>query len=316
MKMIASANVAHNAVQTPMGVGFSPRLPLTFYWYADGVAITSASEEYQAALHSRVLKFGEKTPEQVVSELAPYVAHENAAWLRQEALSLLRCKAVLEHLGLADSDGQVTLTLEGPGGKSFPLKVKPGPMNAPPSRGQQGFYWHKYMEESATLYIQYNVCRSDPKLPFNEFTAKVLADADAHQVRRVIIDLRGNSGGNSEVINPLRNGLLARKRKLGRFYVLIGASTFSSGLLNAEQLHTQLHATLVGEPTGERPGSYGEVKVVTLPNTQLKVRYTVKYFGSKNDTREALTPDVLVPLKLTDVLAGRDAALEAAIAGR
>jgi hypothetical protein len=242
MKMIAGANVAHNAVRTPMNMGFAPRLPLTFYWYADGVAVAGASEEYTAAVHSRVLKIGEKTPEQVVSELAPYVSHENQAWLRPQALSLLRCKAVLEHLGLAGSDGRVALTLQKPDGTSFPLEVRPVLLNGTPRKTQERYHWYKYLGDSLTLYVRYNICRSDPDLPFSEFAAKVLADADAHRVKRVVIDLRGNSGGNSVVINPLKNGLHARKGKLGRFYVLIGPSTFSSGLLNAEQLRNELHA--------------------------------------------------------------------------
>jgi hypothetical protein len=85
MKIVASANVAHNVVQTPLAFGFFPRLPLTFAWYSDGLAITGASEEYAAAIGTRVVKLGSKAPEQLTAELAPYIPHENDIWLREGA---------------------------------------------------------------------------------------------------------------------------------------------------------------------------------------------------------------------------------------
>jgi len=147
-----------------------------------------------------------------------------------------------------------------------------------------------------------------------DFAAKVLADADAHPVKRVIVDLRGNSGGSSRIMWPLRNGLWERRHKLGKIYVLIGPQTFSSGLLNAQELHGTFHAPVIGEPSGEKVDSYGEVRTVTLANSKLKVQYTIKYFGSKGKSRGPLTPDILVPRTLSDSLSGRDAALEAALA--
>lgn len=79
-------------------------------------------------------------------------------------------------------------------------------------------------------------------------------------------------------------------------------------------MRSSLHATLAGEPTGGKPSSYGEVKCVTLPNSKLVVQYTTKWFRVQNDLEPAaLETDVPAPLKLTDVLHGRDPALEAAL---
>jgi hypothetical protein len=128
MKNVAGANVAHNLVQTPIGLGFFSRLPLAFLWYSDGLAVMAASSEYETALGSRVVRIGEKTPEQVLAELAPYIAHENDIWLRVNAPGLLRSRVVLEHAGLIDAEKdaekQVVLTLQKPNGAVFRLKVK------------------------------------------------------------------------------------------------------------------------------------------------------------------------------------------------
>ena len=220
------------------------------------------------------------------------------------------------------------MTLEKPDGAPFTLSVAPadprvktetvaeGLHVAPPLfLGHPGeYYWYQYLSDSQTLYIQYNACANDPKLRFSDFAKQALAEADAHPVKRVVIDLRGNGGGDSRVIGPLKSGLAARLQAIGHVYVLIGPLTFSSAVDNASELRHSLQATLVGEKAGETRG-YGEVKFLTLPNSKLVVQYTTK-FSEPGKESGALAPDVEAPRKLADSLAGRDPALEAAIAAR
>ncbi len=326
-RLMASAHVAHNLVQIRPRNGFFARLPLTFSWFADGLAVTGASPDYSAALGTRVLKIGTMTPEQLLSAVTPYISHENDVWLRVEASSFIRWAAVLSHFGMIDADRGVLLTLEKPGGAPFTLSVAPadprvktetvaeGLHVAPPlflSRPGE-YYWYQYLSDSQTLYIQYNACANDPKLSFSDFAKQALAEADAHPVKRVVIDLRHNGGGDSRVIGPLKSGLAARLQAIGHVYVLIGPLTFSSAVDNASELRHSLHATLVGEKAGETPDGYGEVKFLTLPNSKLVVQYTSK-FSEPGKESDALTPDVEALRKLADALAGRDPALEAAIA--
>jgi C-terminal processing protease CtpA/Prc len=142
-----------------------------------------------------------------------------------------------------------------------------------------------------------------------------LAEADAHVLKRVVIDLRQNGGGDSRVISPLKSGLASRRKSIGHVYVLIGPATFSSAVDNATVLRRDLSATLVGEPSGGKPGGYGEIKFLTLPNSKLVVQYTTKRFGPSGDAAPSmLQPDLPAPRTLADALTGRDPALAAAIA--
>jgi C-terminal processing protease CtpA/Prc len=143
-------------------------------------------------------------------------------------------------------------------------------------------------------------------------------DIDKHPIKRVVVDLRWNGGGDSRVISPLKKALAARPKLAGHVYVLIGPNTFSSALDNAMEWKRELRATLVGEPTGGKPGGYyGEVKKLTLPNSKLVVRYTSKYFGGPPDQdASSLTPDIAAPLTLGDLISGRDPALGAAITAK
>ncbi len=56
----------------------------------------------------------------------------------------------------------------------------------------------------------------------------------------------------------------------GKIFVVIGRRTFSSGLLNAHDLAARTRAILIGEPTGGKPNSYGEVESFTLPRSGLR----------------------------------------------
>jgi len=326
MRLVASANVAHNTVSAP-GEGFAARLPLGFTWYSDGLAVTSAAPEYANALGARVVKMGGETPEQLLPQLAPYIAHENEVRLRYTAASFLRIKAVLQHFELPGPDGRLALTLQKPGQEPFAITVAfAGPQTkqvgvsealhlpTPLFASHPGAsYWYQYLTDTQALYIQYNRCENDPRQPFAEFARQALAEADAHPIKRVVIDLRWNGGGNSRIVGPLKSGLAQRAKSVGRVYVLIGPRTFSSALDNALELHKDLHATLVGEATGGSPSGYGEAMQFVLPNSQLTVQYTTKFFGQKDAAPSSLQPQIPAPRTLADVLTGRDPALEAAL---
>jgi hypothetical protein len=329
MRLIASAHVAHNRVQIPVAMGFASRLPLTFHWFADGLAVTGATSEYSAALGARVLSFNDVKPEQFAADLAPYVSYENDSELHMDAADLMTARGMLQHFQMIGADGRVLLHLEKPGGEQVTLPARPtlgGPEKIGIAQGLHvpvplylshpgSYYWHEYLADSGSLYIQYNVCEHDPKERFGDFARKVLADADAHAVKRVVIDLRNNGGGNAHVIGPLKEGLASRLKSVGPIYVLIGPATFSSAVDNAIELRGTLSAKLIGEPSGGMPGGYGEVSTITLPNSKLVVRYTTKGSRAKGSEPNTLTPDIAAPLELADFLAGRDPALDAAIRG-
>jgi C-terminal processing protease CtpA/Prc len=284
---------------------------------------------YSAALGARVVDIGGVKTEQFLNDLAPYISHENETELREQAPHLMIARGVLEHFHMVSTDAQVSLHLEKQDGKplnlTVPLVIRnvekidvseglriPVPLYR--SHSQHEYYWHQYLPETQTLYIQYNTCEDDPKKRFSDFARAVFAVADAQTVKRVVIDLRNNGGGNERVILPLKDGLLERRKSVGRVYVLIGPGTFSSAVVNAQQLRSSLSVILVGENTGGMLGGYGEASTVTLPNSKLVVQFTTKRWDTTGP--KTLVPNILAPLTIADFLAGRDPALDAAIGAR
>ena len=324
-RLVASAHVGHTHVSVPaLGFGFRP-LPVSFHWFSDGLAILSTTPQYTAALGTHVLRIGSLTAEEALAAASPYIAYENQNWLRASSPGYLNKLGLLREIGAVDAENSVTLTLAKPGGEPFSLAVKPrepdqkdisafDELHMPVALARKhrvSYYWYEYLADSRALYIQYNRCASDPKQSMSDFARDLFAFADAYAVERAIVDLRFNGGGNSRVIIPLKSGLRSRRYPV---FVLIGDGTFSSAQDNAIEMRRELNATLVGEPTGEKPNGYGEVRMLALPNSGLKIQYSTEYFRLMKDSDpDALYPDVAAPRTLGDFLAGRDPALDAAL---
>ena len=332
MRLVASAHVAHTSVRPPASGPLAfRRLPLTLSWFSDGLAVTGASDRLRATLGTRVVRIGSMTPERLEAAVAPYISYENDMWLHQQSPALMVAVEMLQHLKIADASGGVPITFAKPGGSPTTLTVEPtaatgtplvsmyDALSIPPvlyRKHLQSNYWHEYLPESRTLYIQYNRCRDDPALPFSDFSRQVFTAADSNPVDRTIVDLRFNQGGDSSIVAPLVEGLKARHALVarGRLVALIGRATFSSGLLAALDFRDTLKAVLIGEPVGEKPNSYGEVRSFTLPNSRVEVQYTTKFFRMiPNADPPSVAPDVLVPRSLEAALAGLDPAFDAAL---
>jgi C-terminal processing protease CtpA/Prc len=153
-------------------------------------------------------------------------------------------------------------------------------------------------------------------LPFSSFLSQLIAALDSRPVAKLVVDLRQNTGGNSAILFPFINAVRARPtlNRRGNLFVAIDNGTFSSGMLNAVNFLTQTPATFVGEPTGGKPNSYGEVRSFNLPYSNLPVFYTVRFFQTVPGDPPSVMPDLPVEMSIDDLLAGRDPVLDAIIA--
>ncbi|HKQ80154.1 MAG TPA: S41 family peptidase [Blastocatellia bacterium] len=302
--------------------------PILLYQFTDGVFVTAATEEYKNALGARLIKIGETDIERAIEDFRPIITVENEWWFKHQFPNYLTDPEILHLLKILPSADEGDFTFGDRNGKRFVLKLRPvsaeeeikliRPFDSPPGgtplylRNPGEYYWREYLADSKTLYINYRRCADMPAYPFYRFTAAILKLMDEHPVERVVIDLRLNGGGDSTIITPLIALLLKRRydNQPGRLFALIGRGTFSSAYLNALKLKHETKAILVGEPTGQRPNSYGEVKTMTLPHSKLPVHYSTRYFKTMDGDPPTLAPDIQVERSSSDYASGRDPVLE------
>lgn len=144
-------------------------------------------------------------------------------------------------------------------------------------------------------------------------------------ISNVVVDLRGNGGGNSRVANEFlryidvdsyaslgnavrfgwilwRNTNIVKSNPkqaetfAGSIYVLTDADTFSSAMDFAMLIRDNQLGVLVGSTPGNRPDSYGDILYFQLPNSgiALTVSYKRWYRIDAAKRGEPLTPDYVV----------------------
>ncbi len=328
-QLVAAVGDAHTGLGL-VGAPFDRFYPLQLTWFDDGLFVTAVDELFEPLLATRVRRIGRRSIEEAVAAVCTTFAAENESWPRVQAPQRLAQPGLLAALGVTADAAAIPLVVEGPDGADLAVTidglgngkwlVAPDPALVPVplwQRRTREAYWFEPTGEGRALYCAYNRCAEDPARPMQAFMAELLAALARPGVERLVLDLRHNSGGNSAVLSAFLPQLAAHPRLAapGTLRVLIGASTYSSGMMNAYQLRAEVHARLYGEPTGGKPNSYGELRSFTLPRSGLEVYHSTKYFRPFETDAPAVEPDVRVPLTSADHFAGVDPVLERALAG-
>lgn len=312
-KIVAKLGVSHAIIPFYHGISFKD-VPLYLEIFDDGLYIVGIGESHKASLKQKIVAIEEVPIEEVYDRLEPYISYENEYWLKSQLTYALRDFRLLDHVGLGSGSESLSFNLED--GSQLILQVPAMeeqmvfvPESFAPlwQRNQQKIYWYELVD-SSLLYIQYDKCKEDGNYPFDQFV-KDVGDTFSHsEIQSVVVDIRMNTGGSSNVIIPLIKELQSHPDI--PVFGLISRRTFSSGRFAARDLKRDLNATLVGEPTGGSPNSYGESRSFTLPNSGVQVTYCMKYFTLMDTGEDFIPPDVRIYYNSTDYFSGRDPLLE------
>jgi hypothetical protein len=332
MRIVASLGDGHTRAFPEAEPVSYRRLPLELMWLDDGLIVTAADAAYAEALGTKVVAIGGRPVDAVDAAVAPLIAADNDMERRNGTPRYIVMPSVLYGLGLIPDPAGAPFTFETQDGRRFDRELRPARDPGAPlvsvyehlgiptplsEQDRRANYWYRHLPDADAVYVQYNVCAEAEGRPFAAFVDELFALVDREQVERLILDVRFNGGGNEAVLSPFIDAVKARPQlnAPGRLFVIIGRGTYSSALQNAITLHQETAATLVGEPTGGKPNHYGEVRRFRLPNAGLLVQYSTRYWRNYPEgDPPTLAPDRYAAATHAALLAGRDPALEAALA--
>jgi hypothetical protein len=168
--------------------------------------------------------------------------------------------------------------------------------------------WYTYLPEARAVYCNFRGYKD-----LGKHSAALFKLMDEQHPTKLIVDMRQNGGGDYTVglrylVRPIREHSIINRK--GRLYVLIGPHTFSAAMSNAAHFRTQTAALLVGESIGEKPDSYQESRQVRLPNSQLALHYSVRFYKFVETGENLIRPDQEIIPSWADFKDGRDPVLD------
>lgn len=336
----------------------SARLPVRMLWFPDQWVIARADAANADLLGARVLSIENHSPGELFARVREYWGGLDTyrRWNLEPAL--VEQAGMLHAAGLAPHADRLTMqiqTTDGrrlertlryvpkstlPPGQIFERIWSPAPWPQDAERG-----WRSYIPPSTPLYLQdggqlFRVERlpeldalfMQMRVHFDmdgqsvaAFLRRVDEQIDAFHPRNLIVDLRFDTGGDTDLTREWQRRL--PERIPGRLYVLVSRHTFSAGIVAAAAFKHDAsgRARIVGEAVGDRLRWWSEGDPVCMPNSHYCLHLTTGLwdlvhgcaahpacYGDKYDAQVTdLVPDMQAPISADSWLAGRDPGLAA-----
>lgn len=288
--------------------------PITFDIFEEGIFVTKTDSAHSNLLYKQLDGVGSKASKNILEDFKAIINTENQSYFEVNFLNLIKNPRVLMGLNLATSEASGLFQLGGEKHHILAIQKRDySPLISPNylRYKKKDKYWYELIEGGNILYFNYQSCSEQKNKPFETFNEELFSFIEENKPRKIIIDLRNNSGGNSGILRPflekLKKSGLNRK---GSLYVLIGKNTFSSALMNAVDLKRNFNSILIGESTSGNVNHYGEVRGFDLPNSKIEVGYSTRYWEVWKGHKGPLVPDVGVKYSIANFKRNVDEAVE------
>jgi hypothetical protein len=306
--------------------------PIRLGLFGDSLWVTRADSTHRDLLGGRLVRIGDRSAAEAMAAVEPTVSRDNGSQVRGLLPISMVCPEILAARGVAADMEHLPIVVER-GGRKVEAVLEPAPKGAtvtwieardagsPPLRDlyPERSHWFRVLPGTKTVYARYRAVMDDKDESVARFADSLFAAVERVHADRLILDLRGNVGGNGFLNKPLLQHLIRAERlyRAGGLWAIVDRGTFSAAVMLAADLEMRTPTILVGEKTGGHPNSWGDAKRIVLPNTGLTVRVSSLFWQltSPQDTRDAIVPHVPVEETFADWRANRDPALEVASAG-
>lgn len=324
MLLLARIRDGHSFLQFPWKLApFPTVLPISVAAFEEGLFVTGwdAQQPSLAALAgAQVLAYGTRPAAQSLQDAAAYMPAENPLMALHYGAQALRSCLVLAQAGLSEAPDRARLSLRRRdgvvvdqtlvAGTRFDLQSASSGAPARYARNPALDFWAEWLGDT-TFYLRYLRCRDAPG--FESLVRTHLSQPRFAGLRRVIVDLRGNSGGDSRVVAPLVEGLRLLGFTGSRIAVLSDRGTLSAAVDAILDLKA-LGALHSGEAPGQRPNFCGNVKQLSSSSGRLIINLPTTYQPRVAGDPDRLTPELQRPWRFADWQVQADPWLEELLA--
>ncbi|KUK67303.1 MAG: hypothetical protein XD87_0214 [candidate division WS6 bacterium 36_33] len=312
MKLLARLKDGHTELGASDNVLGTLNYPFKFKYVNNEYYVVSASEEYKQYLGFELLNINDKSISEIENLLRVIIPIENETSLRYYLPTKLVEPKLLNYFGIVNGNDvkfvfqkgkeKITVEVTALDYNTELIDINGTIKELDVTLDRKDVYWIKDMPELEAVYVQYNECkeREDYKM------SQVVKDIKNFNRKKLVIDLRNNKGGDSDVLNPLLNYIRKNQNKI-KIFVLIGVDTYSSAIYNLVQLSRFKNVLTIGDIPHGNPTHYGQVKSFVLPNSKLRIFTSTRIFTFKGYTLgESFKPNYAVPQIPEELFVGKD----------
>jgi hypothetical protein len=326
-RMVAMLQDGETRVVLPV----RPLYPLQAEWLGGGLYLLAVPAAERSLLGTRLLAVDGQPVAQILARISPVIDSEDAQLRSDEELGALNDADLLHWLGITRSPTAASFTVETAAGHQRTVRLKAqgtGDLSyynwlAGPGAGLARVplplylqhsnlpYWLRVLPAQHAVYLKYNQCLSDDG--FQQLAARALSILRANPGDRLIVDLRGNGGGDSGPFSSLITGIQGDPaiNQPGRVIGLVDDFTDSSATADAGSLALDTQAVLIGTGPADPIGEYGNDEFFRLPESGLDIEYTSAIFNPGHTPTGV--PNIRLAPTLHQVLTGDDPVLAAAL---
>ncbi len=325
-RMVAMLHDDETQVQFPPG----PFYPLDAQWFGHGLYLLTVPASDRSLLGAQVLAVDGHTIAQVMAAIGSVNDYQDLETLDVTETGYLDDAPILYSLGITGSATSAEFTVRTTAGlqqtvligavssgfwvaPNLLFSLVPGVAHIPLPlylHDATAPYWMDVLAGQRAVYLKYNECLDTSG--FQQLAARAIAVLKQHPDYRLIVDLRGNVGGDSAPFLSLVNALKANPaiNRRGRVFGLVNQFTYSAARDDAVLLGQQ-KAIMIGVPPADPIDEYGDWADFTLPGSGITIQYTRAIINSTGLPEG--TPDIVISPTLRQVLAGEDPVLAEAL---
>ncbi|HSG27742.1 MAG TPA: hypothetical protein VLA34_04615 [Candidatus Krumholzibacterium sp.] len=309
--------------------------PVQGYLFDSGLYILDAGRDHRRMIGTYLVGIDSTPLEEIYDRLRPYLAAESENNWKERFTQVVTVAEMLHAAGITKEPRKAVFTFKTLEGETFDVSMKAihympsfywsfirktgsdeSYIQAPDRRDS---YWFELRETDGTLYVQFNACvMEDVDETLDQFLARLDQFVQGNDFERCVVDVRKNGGGDPVVSRRLAGYMCGNPRvdREGRLFVLISRKTFSAGVEFATIMENNSRVIIIGEPTGQGPVFCGNPLPVVLPNSGIEMLIATNPVFSTlvDDGLDGVIPDIPARYTVEDHLAGRDPAMEAALA--
>lgn len=325
--------------------------PMRFVWLEEGPCLVGGHDRFGAPRGTVLLRINNLTPRELHRRFKPLLAGNPARQWTIGAMMLAWPSALRAITGWPENE-PTTFELGSTKHESLTILAEPenlveairwypvhetGIVDSLTEPNRDGRRQHpglknfcKPWPESSAWYVRLgDFATDDAETVAHDLTAMRQLHIMTDRRRSIVIDLRGNPGGNFFGVTEFAERVNDLFAPDGVCLVLVDRFTFSAAIVAAALLkHNARRCRIIGEPMGDDTRFYAEGGTERLPRSGLLIRYSTAYhdwcdgiadpdytpasIGRHLVAAGSLTPDTMATPGPQDVRSGRDPAVAAA----